>query len=260
MKRKCSLSILIAVLALACRSEPRGGGRLFSSPNTRTTRPARPMPSRWKRASSRSTASTLPASSPAPGGGNSVRNAMATDLGFGDVTAAPVIAAAAQGQDIKIIGITSRSLADLVLIVMPNSPLKTANDLKGKKFGISNPKSLGEMMGVLVMEQAGLKQGDVQMTAARQPGRRAHGAGERRGRCHRHSGDPVPHARRREQIPRAGRPQGAAAHSVAARHGDHRRDQEEPGQAARHPGGAPRGHQVHLRAHRRSHPDPQQGL
>ena len=99
------------------------------------------------------------------GGGSSVRNAMASDLGFGDVTAAPVIAAAEQGQDVKIVGFTSRSLADLVVIVMPNSPLKTAADLKGKKFGISNPKSLGEMMGVLVMEQAGLKQGDVQMTA-----------------------------------------------------------------------------------------------
>jgi NitT/TauT family transport system substrate-binding protein len=99
------------------------------------------------------------------GGGSSVRNAMASDLGYGDVTAAPVIAAAEQGQDVKIVGITSRSLADLVLIVMPDSPLKTPADLKGKKFGISNPKSLGEMMGVLVMEKAGLKQGDVQMTA-----------------------------------------------------------------------------------------------
>jgi NitT/TauT family transport system substrate-binding protein len=99
------------------------------------------------------------------GGGSSVRNAIASDLGYGDVTAAPVIAAAEQGQDVKIINITARSLADLVMIVMPNSPLKTPADLKGKKFGISNPKSLGEMMGVLVMEQAGLKQGDVQMTA-----------------------------------------------------------------------------------------------
>jgi NitT/TauT family transport system substrate-binding protein len=94
-----------------------------------------------------------------------VRNAMATTLGYGDVTAAPVIAAASQGQDVKIISFTSRSLADLVVIVMPNSPIKTAADMKGKKFGISNPKSLGEMMGVLVMEKVGLKQGDVQMTA-----------------------------------------------------------------------------------------------
>jgi len=76
-----------------------------------------------------------------------------------------VIAAAEQDQDVKIVNITSRSLADLVVIVMPNSPLKTAADLKGKKFGISNPKSLGEMMGVLAMEKAGLKQGDVQMVS-----------------------------------------------------------------------------------------------
>ena len=99
------------------------------------------------------------------GGGSSVRAAIASELGFGDVTAAPVIAAAAQGQDVKIISMTSRSLADLVVVVLPNSPLKTAADMKGKKFGISNPKSLGEIMGVLVMEKAGLKQGDVQMTA-----------------------------------------------------------------------------------------------
>lgn len=99
------------------------------------------------------------------GGGSSVRSAIASDLGYGDVTAAPVIVAAEQGQDVKIVGFTSRSLADLVVLVMPESPLKTAEDMKGKKFGISNPKSLGEMMGVLVMEKAGLKQGDVQMVA-----------------------------------------------------------------------------------------------
>jgi NitT/TauT family transport system substrate-binding protein len=99
------------------------------------------------------------------GGGASVRSAIASDFGFGDVTAAAVIVAAEQGQDVKIVNITSRSLADLVVIVMPNSPLRSAADLKGKKFGISNPKSLGEMMGVLVMEKAGLKQGDVQMVS-----------------------------------------------------------------------------------------------
>src|SRR5262245_40835702 len=69
------------------------------------------------------------------GGGSSVRNAMASDLGYGDVTAAPVIAAAEQGQDVKIVGITSRSLADLVLIVMPDSPIRTPADLKANKFG-----------------------------------------------------------------------------------------------------------------------------
>src|SRR5262249_12722521 len=56
----------------------------------------------------------------------------------------------------------SRSMASNVIIVMPNSPIKTVADLKGKKFGISAPKSLGEMTGVLAMEKAGLKPDDMQ--------------------------------------------------------------------------------------------------
>src|SRR5438270_4944236 len=99
------------------------------------------------------------------GGGTSVRSAIASDLGFGDVSPAPVIAAIEQGQDIKIVALGSRSLADNVVIVMPNSPIKSVKDLKGKKFAISNPKSLGEMTAVLVFEQAGMKPDDVQRVA-----------------------------------------------------------------------------------------------
>jgi NitT/TauT family transport system substrate-binding protein len=99
------------------------------------------------------------------GGGTSVRSAIASELGFGDVSPAPVIAAIEQGQDIKIVSLGSRSLADNVVIVMPSSPIKSVKDLKGKKFAISNPKSLGEMTAVLVFEQAGLKPDDVQRVA-----------------------------------------------------------------------------------------------
>lgn len=90
------------------------------------------------------------------GGGASMRAAMATKLGFGEVAPASVIAAINQGQDVKIVGIGSR-LLDLNLIVMPNSPIKTIKDLNGKKFAISNPKSLTDLTAVLVAEMAGLK-------------------------------------------------------------------------------------------------------
>ena len=122
---------------------------------------------------------------------------------------------------------------------MPNSPIKTRQDMKGKKFGISNPKSLGEMMGVLVMEKAGLKKGDVQMTRARQPGRRADRAGERRGRRHR---DPVILFRTRggeskyrvlvgpKELPLIPSQLGMATSKAMKKN---------PRQAARHPGGAP---------------------
>jgi NitT/TauT family transport system substrate-binding protein len=99
------------------------------------------------------------------GGGASVRAVIASDLGYGETSPAGIIAAINEGQDIKIVDIGSRSLADNVIIVMPNSPIKAIQDLKGKKFGISNPKSLGEMTAVLALEKGGLKPDDVQRVA-----------------------------------------------------------------------------------------------
>jgi NitT/TauT family transport system substrate-binding protein len=99
------------------------------------------------------------------GGGTSVRNVIASDLGYGETSPAGVITAILEGLDIKIVNLGSRSMASNVIIVMPNSPIKTVADLKGKKFGISAPKSLGEMTGVLAMEKAGLKPDDMQRIA-----------------------------------------------------------------------------------------------
>jgi NitT/TauT family transport system substrate-binding protein len=99
------------------------------------------------------------------GGGSSVRAVLASDLGYGETSPAGIIAAINEGQDIKIVDIGSRSMASNVIIVMPNSPIKTMADLKGKKFAISNPKSLGEMTAVLAAENAGINPNDVQRVA-----------------------------------------------------------------------------------------------
>jgi NitT/TauT family transport system substrate-binding protein len=99
------------------------------------------------------------------GGGTSVRNVIASELGYGEVSPAPVISAIREGQEIKIVNFGTRSLASNVVIVMPNSPIQSIQDLKGKKWGISNPKSLGEMSAVLTIEKAGLKPEDVPRVA-----------------------------------------------------------------------------------------------
>jgi NitT/TauT family transport system substrate-binding protein len=99
------------------------------------------------------------------GGGASVRAVIASDLGFGETSPAAAIAAISQGQDIKIVDIGSRSLADNVIIVMPDSPIKSVKDLKGKKAAISNPKSLGEMTFVAAAEKVGLNPNDIQRVA-----------------------------------------------------------------------------------------------
>ena len=99
------------------------------------------------------------------GGGTSVRAVIASSLGYGETSPAAAIAAIAQGQDIKIVAIGSRSLADNVIIVMPDSPIKSVQDLKGKKFAISNPKSLGEMTIVAAAEKVGVNPADIQRVA-----------------------------------------------------------------------------------------------
>jgi NitT/TauT family transport system substrate-binding protein len=99
------------------------------------------------------------------GGGTSVRAVIASDLGYGETSPAGIISAILAGQDIKIVDIGSRSLADNVIIVMPNSPIKSMADMKGKKFAISNPKSLGEMTAVIAAEKVGLDPKDIQRVA-----------------------------------------------------------------------------------------------
>jgi NitT/TauT family transport system substrate-binding protein len=99
------------------------------------------------------------------GGGTSVRALIASALGYGETSPAAGIAAINEGQEIRIVAIGSRSLADNVIIVMPNSPIKTMADLRGKKFAISNPKSLGEMTAVIAAEKVGINPNEVQRVA-----------------------------------------------------------------------------------------------
>jgi NitT/TauT family transport system substrate-binding protein len=99
------------------------------------------------------------------GGGTSVRAVIASSLGFGETSPAAAIAAINQGQNVKIVDIGSRSLADNVIIVMPDSPIKSVKDLAGRKFAISNPKSLGEMTVVAAAEKVGVDPNNIHRVA-----------------------------------------------------------------------------------------------
>ena len=100
------------------------------------------------------------------GGGTSVRTTQASDFGYGEVSGASAITAIMQGQDFKIVDLGTRNLATQTVIVMPNSPVKTVADAKGKKWGITNPQSVSEMTAALTISQAGLKPNvDVKLVA-----------------------------------------------------------------------------------------------
>jgi NitT/TauT family transport system substrate-binding protein len=99
------------------------------------------------------------------GGGTSVRNVMASELGYGEVMLSAAIAAINEGQDIKVVNVGARSVADVVLVVKPDSPIWSLKDLEGKKIGFSNPKSLSEILAIMAIEKGGLKADQAQRVA-----------------------------------------------------------------------------------------------
>jgi NitT/TauT family transport system substrate-binding protein len=99
------------------------------------------------------------------GGGTTVRNMTAGNLIFGESSLAAVVAAIQSGADIKIVSEDASLVTDISFVTMPNSPIKSINDIKGKRLGFTNPGSTTQALTLLLLEKVGLKTTDVTMTA-----------------------------------------------------------------------------------------------
>ncbi len=97
------------------------------------------------------------------GGGTTVRNLMTGHLSYGEVDLAGTVAAIQQGADLKIISDNVLTVAEFVWAVKLDSPIKTIQDLKGKKIGYTNPRSTSQALDILLLEQAGLKPDDAEL-------------------------------------------------------------------------------------------------
>jgi len=97
------------------------------------------------------------------GGGTTVRNLMTGHLAFGEVDLAGTVAAIQQGADLKIVSDDVLTVAEFVWAVKPDSPIKTVQDLRGKKIGYTNPRSTSQALDILLLEQAGLKPEDAEL-------------------------------------------------------------------------------------------------
>ncbi len=75
------------------------------------------------------------------GGGTTLRNMLAGDAPYAEVSPNAVIAAVQQGADVKIVSDNVWTVAEFVWAVKPDSPIKTPKDMKGKKIGYTNPRS-----------------------------------------------------------------------------------------------------------------------
>jgi len=91
------------------------------------------------------------------GGGTTMRNVMASDLPYGEVALAAAIAAINQGIKLKILHTGVRTAGEILWVVNPDSNIKSVKDLAGQKVAITSPKSVTEMLLILVSDKHGLK-------------------------------------------------------------------------------------------------------
>lgn len=97
------------------------------------------------------------------GGGTSLRNMIAGNVPYGEVSPNVVVAAIQQGVDIKIVSDNVLTVAEFVWGVKPDSPIKSVKDLKGKKIGYTNPRSTSLALATLVLQSGGLKTEDAEL-------------------------------------------------------------------------------------------------
>jgi len=98
------------------------------------------------------------------GGGTSVRNMMAGDTLFAEVAFPAALSALKEGFPIKIISGGTDGPSSF-WVTRPDVKIDTPEDLKGKRFVYSRPKSVSESSILAVLKSHGLKPSDVTMVA-----------------------------------------------------------------------------------------------
>jgi NitT/TauT family transport system substrate-binding protein len=98
------------------------------------------------------------------GGGNGLRNLLASDMPAGNVGTATAIAAIQQGMDLRIVMCNADYIGDLAWATTTRSTARSLKDLAGKKIAYTSPRSTTEMVLRAAVANAGLT-GKVELLA-----------------------------------------------------------------------------------------------
>lgn len=90
------------------------------------------------------------------GGGNGLRNILASDLPVGNVGTATAIAAINQGMDLVIVMCNADHIGDLTWATTKDSNIRSIKDLVGKRVAYTSPRSTTEMVLRAAVAKAGL--------------------------------------------------------------------------------------------------------
>ena len=91
------------------------------------------------------------------GGGTTIRNALASEIPYGEVALPAAIAAIQQGLEITIVHAGVVSVSDQVWVTRKDDTrIVKLPDLKGRKLGYSSPKSVTDMVTTMMLTANGL--------------------------------------------------------------------------------------------------------
>lgn len=96
------------------------------------------------------------------GGGTTLRNALAADVPYGEVSLAAVVAAAQQGLDLTIVNAGVRSVGDLLWITRPDADFDGIESLRGARVSYTSPRSVSQMVLIMSLDAAGMSIDDVE--------------------------------------------------------------------------------------------------
>ena len=99
------------------------------------------------------------------GGGNVLRNVLASELPFGEVAISAAVAAQKQGLPIVVLGAGGRAF-DNVWLVPPTSKIAAIGDLVGKRISYTNPKSISEAFILILLKNNGIDKSKVTLVSA----------------------------------------------------------------------------------------------
>ncbi|MFW5833464.1 MAG: ABC transporter substrate-binding protein [Pseudomonadota bacterium] len=97
------------------------------------------------------------------GGGTTLRNALAADVPYGEVSLAAVVAAALQGLDLTIVHAGVRSVGDILWVTRNDADdIEGIEDLAGRGVSYTSPRSVSQMTLIMSLDAAGMSIDDVE--------------------------------------------------------------------------------------------------
>ena len=99
------------------------------------------------------------------GSSPTIRDMVAGGLPFSDAGITGVLQARASGADVVPVGCAVNTFAEVVWVTKKGSPINSITDIKGRSIGYTSPKSATNMMAVMLVDRAGLKQDQVKLVS-----------------------------------------------------------------------------------------------